>query len=181
MWKKLALLTLLAGVGIGLSLSKRFFDGQLVQTYQDTVVSAGNVRYFFNALSAHSGKQHYLKVNGNVHKWVSGVEPYYINLPELHSILFVTREGFEPSVVHILDLKTLREIRVSGVLSFYGGHIGSKRAPGEDLTDYVEQVGGDKIVLASRSGNTIIRTVLNLASQKVDSVEDVRLPGDSGK
>jgi hypothetical protein len=154
-----------------------FFQGRLIQTYQDANVRAGNVRYFFNAFSVHSGMSHYLEVNHKIYRWVRGVEPFYLEIPQRHSILFLTRKGQDLGVIHILDLRTFQEIRINGVEWFSGGHIGSKRAPGSDLSDYVERVEDNKIVLATRSGNRIIRGVLNLTDQKVDSVEDEKLPG----
>jgi|GEM_PF-3336869 len=146
-----------------------------VQTYENSYVVAGERRTSLNLVSVHSSAPHYLrlKCNGRTYNNVEGFEPFYLNVPELHSILFVTVSSQGMQTVHIVNLETLKEINIDSAKHYFGGHIGSGRAPGDDLTDWVDRVEPGKVVVAARSGNRTIFISLNLTDRKLERVDDV--------
>jgi hypothetical protein len=146
-----------------------------VQTYHDKYVSAGELHSPFEILNPHMGGWSYIKVNGKTYKKVCGVAPFYLKIPELDSILFVT--GDEKKTFHIFNLKTKREIAIPGGSISFGGNIGAPRKPGEPLTDWVESANTNEIVLASQGlpygthPSVRILITINLKAKKMEKVE----------
>jgi hypothetical protein len=142
------------------------FKGKLVQTYKDPHVAAGDIWHPYNAISPHSGMSHYLEIDGMIYRNVRGFAPYFMEIPQLNSILFVTTQE-DSGRIHLINLATSKEIAIDGVGPFFGSHIGSIRKPGEDLTDYVVRVEDDNLVVATRSGTRVLQICLDLKNQRI--------------
>ena len=148
------------------------FWARPVQTYTDRYIAAGEMRRPIQHISVHSSSEHYIKINGRTYRNVRGTTPFYLEIPELHSILFVNEEAQDRAVFHLVDVENGRELEIDGKKSSFGYHIGSSRNPGDKFTDYVEKVGSNRLVLATRYLNGKKLTLLNLISKSVDRVED---------
>jgi hypothetical protein len=77
-----------------------------VETYRDNNVSAGRIRGPLRIINPHADQEHYLKVHGKVYDNVRGIEPYYLDISEMHSILFVTEDHSNNAKFHIVNLVT---------------------------------------------------------------------------
>src|SRR5262249_6469599 len=106
------------------------FYGWRQETYRSDGVSAGRVRTLLTLVSAHSGEECYLKAWGRTYRGVRGVQPFYLEVPALDSILFVTVGHSGRATFHIVRRCGGREVRVDGGRAEFGGHIGSHRTAG---------------------------------------------------
>jgi hypothetical protein len=146
-----------------------------VQTYHDKYVSAGELRSPLELINPHMGGWCYIKVGGKTYKKVRGLAPFYLNVPALDSILFVT--GDEKKTFYIFNIKTKRTISIPGGNVSFGGNIGAPRKPGEPLTDWVESANTNEIVLATQGmaygthPSVRILITLNLKTNKMEKVE----------
>jgi hypothetical protein len=164
--------TALAAIGISiLVLVGLCFWSRRVVTYSDSNVVAGEIRSPLDAIAVHVSNPRYLTVNGRTYVGVRGLPPYYLAIPQSRLILFITVEPRKKVFFNVIDLDTKKEIRIDGDSSGFGWNIGSKRNPGEKLTDYVESVQSNKIVVATRSLNWKETTKLDLNSKSIDLVE----------
>ncbi len=144
--------------------------GRRVETYRDVNVVAGEIRSLFQGILPHTSAVQFLTVKGKTYKGVRGAAPFYLPIPQLHSILFAT-EGPGPgyrTAIHVVDLQTNRYLRFDANTGF-GGSIGSGRKPGEKGTDYIEAVDPPRVIIAQRSVlDWKARIVLNVESGTVE-------------
>ena len=141
------------------------------ETYQDKNVSAQEKNPPLYPFNVHGSKTTSLKLNGKTYDGIRGTPPYYLEVPELNSILFVT-EGRSGNVFfHVVNLQTREEIKINANESGFGGNIGLVVKPGEDGSDYVEKVESNRICLSKRSFNWKETTVLNLDARAVERLE----------
>jgi hypothetical protein len=145
------------------------------QTYHDKYVSAGELRSPLELISPHTGGWYYIKVNGETYKKVRGVAPFYLMIPTIDSILFVT--GDEETTFHVFNIKSKREISIPGNGVNFGGDIGGPQKPGEPFTDWVENANSNEIILAKQypsigtNPSTRILITLNLREKRIEQVE----------
>lgn len=161
----LVLFVLLVG-GVAL-----FFNGRRVETYRDQRIEAGELRRPLGDLAVHVSKTQYLSINGRTYTKVRGLKPYYLDIPELDSILFVTDSKDKKVLFHIVNLRTANEISIDGGTSGFGWAIGSGRKRGENGADYIDDVQSNRLTIAKRSLNWKETWVLNLDSRRVDKHE----------
>jgi hypothetical protein len=154
-----------------LALSMVSCAGQQVETYRDKNVVAKEENPPGFPFNVHGSKTTYLIVNGKTYKGVRGTPPYYLDIPQLNSILFVTEERNGKVTFHLANLQTKKEIAIDGDESGFGGHIGSKKKPGEIMSDYVEKVEPPRVLIAKRSLNWTEITTLNVDSKKVERLD----------
>ena len=96
-----------------------------IETYRQNNISAGELRSPFQSVFAHVGQYFYLTVDGKTYKNVSGSAPFFLDVPELNSILFVTGDETHGNVkFHIVNRETGHEIVISGAQSHFGADIG---------------------------------------------------------
>jgi hypothetical protein len=141
------------------------------QVYSDTKVIVESKHPPLYPFNVHGGETVYLEVGGRSFKNVRGTQPFYLNVPQSDSILFVT-EG-EPFRVtfHIFNLSTRRDTPIDGHGSSFGWNIGSKKKPGEHYTDYVENADSNRLVVVTRAAMWKEVTTLNLQSASAERVE----------
>ena len=143
-----------------------------VQTYSDDVVVAGEIRRPIHILSVHSSPAHYIRLGGKTYDNVRGGKPYYLKVPELKSIFFVT-ETARGALFHLLNLADQSELLIHGARSDLGNCITFLRPPGSDLTDYILEATPTRLSVAERNANRTTVYVLNLQSQAVDRVDEI--------
>jgi hypothetical protein len=103
---------------------------------------------------------------------VRGVAPYYLRIPELNSILFVTESpSGDHAVFHILNLVTKEEVDIQGRDLHFGGAIGGPVPPDKSSGDYIEHAEKGKIVLAMRRLDWKQIAVLNLDAKSIEGTE----------
>jgi hypothetical protein len=147
------------------------FWGSDTQTFQDKNVGVGEVRRPFHRFAAHVSAQRYLSVQGQTYRGVRGLPPYYLEIPELSSILFVTEYPKEKVTIHVHNLKTKEDIAIDGQGTGFGGGIGSGLKAGEPFSECVERVEPGRITISKRSLNWKETKVLDLRSKKIESEE----------
>ena len=85
------------------------FWPQRVETYRDKYVIAGEIRRPIKAVFVHFSNPTYLVVDGKNYEHPRGARPYYLEVPELDSILFVTEDRKGKGTIHLLNLKNKKE------------------------------------------------------------------------
>ncbi len=141
------------------------------ETYRDKNVQAGEIESPISAFSVHSSKTQYLIVNGKTYKGIRGLKPYYLDIPKLNSILFVTEGSKYRVTFHLVNLELKREISIDGGTSGFGSSIGSGTKPGEQFSDYIENVQSNKVTIATRSLSWKETSLLNLDSKRIERQE----------
>jgi hypothetical protein len=147
------------------------FVGKHVETYRDHNVKAGEIHTPLSDFAVHVSEPQYLTINGKTYKGVRGLKPFYLDIPELNSILFVTEAGGEKVTFHIISLQSKKETAIDGGTSGFGWAIGSGLKSGEKGSDHIESVQSNKITIAKRSLNWKEITVLNLDAKRVERQE----------
>ena len=147
------------------------FVGYPVETYRDQRVRAGKMWTLVNIISPHSPADSYVEVNGKRFRRVLGLPPFYIQLPQSHWILFVTGDGSGRITFHLSDPRARDVTAIDGGKVNFGGHIGSKRAPGEAYTDFIEKETSNELVLASRYPRARTRLFVDLTAKRLDHIE----------
>ncbi len=142
-----------------------------VETHRDQNVVAGEVRSLVDLYAVHHSPPKYLTVKGKTYVNIRGMAPFYLTIPQLNSILFVTETKSSEIVLHIVDLASGQEIAIDGVLSGLGHGIGTGRKPGERGTDFIERVEGERLVIVSRSFDWSETIVVNLKARSVERVD----------
>jgi len=148
-----------------------FVLGTPVVTYRDELVTCGKVRRPMDALAVHSRGENFIRVGGRTYRGVRGLQPFYLRLPQLNSILFVTDAGGDGVDFHIIKVGDWAEVRIHGEKLSFGGHIGDPDPPGSPYTDFVERESSGELVLATQYPRARTRVFLNLESRKVTKVE----------
>lgn len=136
--------------------------GARKEEFRNGDISGGIVVQPLDFLSAHTARRKYLTFGKRTYVGVRGTNPYYLTVPALNSILFVTDKSGYRAEFHVLNLSTLESIDIDGGTSGFGGNIGSNRKAGEPFTDYVEKADADTIVLVKCTSDWVERTVLHL-------------------
>ena len=137
--------------------------------YRDSNVVAFAEEGILDRVNVHASEIVKLSVNGRVFKAVRGTEPFYLTVPELKAILFVTEESENHATAHFVKWETKKVISVPIGAFAFGGFIGSQslgRTNGEPGTDYVERVNGDKVRLTMRSFHWKETSEIDLSQRK---------------
>jgi len=138
------------------------------EVYRDmNVVAFEKTWPFYPILGLHTGKSIGLKVAGKTYYKVRGIKPYYVDLPQIHSILFVTEGDSYKVTFHIVDMDTKKSVVIDGDGSSFGWDIGSISAD----ADKAEHVDAQSVVLVKYGGDWKEVTTLNLQTLKVERVQ----------
>jgi hypothetical protein len=124
------------------------FPSRRVEIYRDQFVRAGDLVSPISLIAPHVDRPHYLSVFGETYRGVQGLKPFYLEVPALNSILFVT--GDDDQTFHLVNLKTKKHLRVNASKTGFGGHISSVRQTGEAYTDFVERVTTNFVTVATQ-------------------------------
>ena len=139
------------------------------EVYRDkNVVAFEKTWPFYPILGLHTGKSIGLKVAGKTYYKVRGMKPYYLDLPDIHSILFVTESDSYKFVYHVVNLETKKSVEISGDDTIFGWHIGAGTAE----ADRVEHADASTAVLVAYGGDWKEVITLNLQALKVERVQN---------
>ena len=112
---------------------------------------------------------HSVEFNGQRFKDVLGYPPYYLDVPQADSVVFVTRLTSSGSnVIHVFNRKSGQDLQIPTIADF-GRSIGLTNGA---FQEYVERVEPGRISVASESGaGVVMKTVyhLNLQAATLES------------
>jgi len=131
-----------------------------VETYRDQFVKAGELRSPLSSIAVHVTRPNYLTLFGKTYRGVQGVQPFYLEVPALDSVLFVT--GEDDQTFHLVNLKTRKHLGVGGLKTSFGGHI--------PYDDFVESASANQVVVATRYQDAKKSFFLNFRSGKVERI-----------
>jgi len=161
-------------------LSSCYHPGKVV--YQDSHVTALHSDAFLSSINVHGGERMSLRVGGIVYKNVRGAKPYYLDVPELSAIVFVTEESESKATLHLVSNSNGKHLAIAiggcDFGNFTGRDIqgGKAGAPG---SNYIEFIGADTIRLVTRGYNWRSALKVNLKTKKTENEESVQFD-DSG-
>lgn len=159
-------ISLLIGILVASFVSSCF--GGETEVYQDkNVVAFEKTWPFYPILGLHTGKTIGLKVAGKTYYKVRGLAPYYINLPQICSIFFVTEGDPYKVTFHIVDMDTKRSVVIDGAGSSFGWGIGSTARD----ADKVDHVDAQSVVLVKYGGDWKEVITLNLQTLNVEQIQ----------
>jgi len=155
--------------------------GRETEVFRDkNVVAFEKTWPFYPILGLHTGKSIGLKVAGRTYYKVRGMKPYYIDLPQIHSILFVTEGDSYRFTYHIVNLETKKDVEIDGDGTIFGNHLGAGTAE----ADRVDRVDANTVTLVAYGGDWKEIITLNLQALKVERVHDFdydRKTGTTGR
>jgi len=160
---------LLCAVG-AVAFVRYFVLGVPVITYNSGLVASGVVRRPLDTLAVHASRENFLRVGGKIYRRVRGLQPFYLRLPQLQSILFITDVGRDGADFHIVRTNDWSELRIRGEKLSFGGHIGDPDPAGSPYTDFVEKEDNGELVLATKYPRARTLVFLDLKERKVSKV-----------
>jgi hypothetical protein len=110
-------------------------------------------------------------MQGRTYRGVRGLEPFYLKLPLLNAILFVTNTGRDSLAFHVIALSNLTEMKIPGEKLSFGNHIGYPDSPGSPYTDYVDKESSKELVIATRYPHARTRVFLDLQAKEIAKVD----------
>lgn len=167
---------LLCGVGIAIFYMV-LIRGIPIEEFKDDTVSGGEYWRPWTLILVHLDNHRFIKVDGKRFSPVKGFKPYYIRLPELNSLLFVTREGDDHSILWLYNLSTRHFTRIDGGTTMLGSGIGTIRSPGGPAPDHFENVTPEQMTGVSESWGWREKIKLDLEKGVVEVVEHQLLDG----
>jgi len=176
-----ALLFLLASFIAAAIFIQYVLVGTDVVTYKDGFITCGVVRHPLDALAVHSSRVNFIRVGGKTYTHVRGLQPFYLRLQKLNSILFVTDAGEDGAEFHVVRIGDWNETTIYGKKIGFGGHIGDPDIPGSPYTEFVENQGSNEIVLATSYPSARLRIFLDLKAKKLIKLEYDELDGERVK
>jgi hypothetical protein len=107
-----------------------------------------------------------ISVDGKVYRNVRGLKPYYIKVPELDSILFVT--GATNATFHLVSLATRKEIVIDGGSSPFGVWIGWNSPYPPGVSNYVASADSDGLLLVTLNDQKRVTEYLDLKARRLE-------------
>jgi len=129
------------------------------QQFQNQYASGGVLRPLLPTVFVHSySESYYLKVGGRTFSHVRGLPPYYLEVPQLHSLLFVTGEVDNGATFHLFNLtsKKFKTIQCGMETETYGWDIGAPRKKGEQFSEWIENASSNRVTFASDRGKIVL-------------------------
>src|SRR5436190_1294146 len=133
-------------------------------------IVSGSVTRLRDKLNVHSSPQNYLEVFGRRYIPVRGEYPYYLGVPEIGSIFFVTEDAQYKTTAHFVNMATGQHIAMGPVGSLGPGIKGSD-GKGQKLTDWVESAQSNRVTIVSRSVDWQQMYILDLVRKRLDYLE----------
>ena len=143
------------------------------EKYHDSKVKAGEIRRPWDVIALHVSRPQYLTIGGHTYRGIRGTAPYYLDVPSLNSIFFVTQGNNYWVTFHVFNLVTKEDIQVEAGTSGFGWGIGGNRKAGDKYTDYIEGVASNRLALTIRSGSWKETMVVNLTTKVIELRETV--------
>src|SRR5260370_14878648 len=154
--------------------------GGRTEVYRDEYVIAEVETPSILKGNLHGDEIFYLKAFGRTYKWVQGSKPFYIDIPKLAAIAFVTQDLRDRCTLHVVNIESKKETEVKLVDFTFGSFIGYEhfgRKRGDPGTDFID-VSGERLLLTMRSWRWKSRAVVNLTSKSIERTETEMYDGD---
>lgn len=147
-----------------------------VQSFRNQFASGGELRSPVQSFFVHGmSEEHYLSIGGITYRQVRGSEPFYLDVTQIQSIVFVTGKVDRKSQIHVLNKQSsLGEVFDGGPEDF-GWDIGSDRKAEEPWTDFVKHADSHEIVLIHNYGGFGYEIAASMSSGRL-SIRDVKTP-----
>jgi len=174
-----------AALLIGISISSLVLSSSSValgrtEIYRDKYVIAEVETPSILKGNLHGDEIFYLKAFGRTYKWVQGSKPFYIDVPTLSSIAFVTGERQEHSTLHVVNTQTKKETAVLLEGLSFGLEIGYEqygRKRGEPFTESID-ASEDKLILTTWGRRDKVTATVSLNSNSVERTESTTYDAD---
>lgn len=141
------------------------------EIFRDHRVIVTERRTLVNYLSVHASPRRYLHIYGKTIAGIRGMPPFYLELKPIGAILFVAEDPQHRVTIILAYDQTKEVVTIPAGVSGFGRHIGSKRAAGDSITDYVESASAARIVLAWRGLDWTERITINVTDRVIESVQ----------
>ena len=136
------------------------FPGRRVETYRDQFITAGELVSPIGLIAVHVSTPNYLTVLGKTYRDVQGTRPFYLEVPALSSILFVT--GDDNQTFHVVNVKTRKHESIHTTKTSFGGHIPSD--------DYIESASTNEVVVATHYQDAKKSYFLNFNAGRLERI-----------
>jgi hypothetical protein len=133
-------------------------------TYRDNNVIAGKIESALAVFAVHASEEHYLTFGESTFRRVRGLKPYFMEVPQLDSIVFVTEERPHHVTIYIGDLQTKAVMSINGDDCNFGAHIGWVR--GQGFYDYVE-LSSNVVTLVTQAFKRKETSTVDLRAKRV--------------
>jgi hypothetical protein len=155
---------------LAIGLSACYHPGKVI--FSDAQVAALHSDAFFSSINVHgAGERMTLKVRGVSDANVRGGKPFYITVPELESIVFVTGRSSNKATLHIVSNTDGRHLAIPLGGSDFGNFIGGEAQGikvGEPGTDWVEMLDANSMRLVHRSFSGRSSSIVNFKNRTVE-------------
>jgi len=162
---------IVVGLVVCVSVVMFLFWGRRREIYRDNLVVVEEISRPIDLLRIHASPVKYLTTYGCTYVGVRGTAPFYLKVPGVNAILFVTEEDRYRIHFNIVNIETGAATRIDGRTEGFGWDIGAPRSGGEPYTDVVDEVRTNEVIAATYLERSRIRYFLNMSSQKLDRVE----------
>jgi len=122
--------------------------GSRKEIYSDDKVIVYDHTRAMGLSNVHASPRHDISVNRKVYPNVRGIAPYYLSLPRINSILFVTDYDDYARSFHIVNIVNGKSSDIDVGRTGFSGLIGGSRRPGDPFSCYIESYTSDEVVLA---------------------------------
>jgi len=129
------------------------------QQFQNQFASGGVLHPLLPTVFVHSySESYYLKVGGKTFSDVRGLPPYYLDVPQLHSLLFVTGKVDHGATFHLFNLATKKFERILCGMETEtcGWNIGAPRKKGEQFSEWIENASSNRVTFGSDRGEIVL-------------------------
>jgi hypothetical protein len=171
-------LFILLACGLAAVLLRYVFLGTPIVTYRDELVSAGQVSRLTDVINVHSGRERFIRVGKKTYRRVRGSPPFYLPLPQLQSIIFVTESANGAAELHIFGTGDGKEVKIHANKLYFGNNIGGQKIPGSAYSDYVEKESPTELVLATSYPRLKISIHIDLKAGKIAKVQEEECDAD---
>jgi hypothetical protein len=128
----------------------RAFIGPKVIVYQDRIAKVWRREPLMGLLKVHSGDRQTLEILGQEFPDVRGLSPFYLTTSNANIAVFAcAKDGIDKIGIAYLDRGQVRLIDADH--HGFGSLIGSGRAAGEPMTDFIQCQSSNLLVLGMRS------------------------------
>lgn len=141
------------------------------QTFVDKNVAAGEIRSPLQSIVAHLSSENYLTINGKTYRHIRGNGPFYIPIPKLNSILFISGQVDQAATFHLINLRSHAEKIICGGPETFGWDIGDAPKPDGRYTDYVESATTNQLVLVETFDKFKQCITINLNSNTITDIK----------
>ena len=113
----------------------------------------------WTSLFGHLEEVNIITIDGRRFEHVRGLSRFYIPMPQINAILFLTDEKDHSVTYHVFKMDTGEDIPINAKLSVFGFHLGST-----NVRDFIQQVSSCEVVLynVDKGAKSVLPELSNL-------------------